>query len=110
MLAWRDHPGLAACSRCHVDENAGFLKGKHGMRLALGLAPLTPALSRLPMKPNAMHLELGCDACHSAHSTDTRWAATEACLGCHDNPHSKGYQVSRHHELWVRELRGEAPR
>jgi hypothetical protein len=106
MIAWTDHPGDAACGACHAAETAGFAAGMHGMRAASGLPPLTPALSRLPMRPESRDVPLGCDACHAAHDYDTRRAAVEACLGCHDDRHSREYRASRHYLLWQRELAG----
>ncbi len=106
MTTWRTHPGGAACGRCHAFEQAGFAHGVHGARTAAGLSPLTPAMARLPMRPEARGEALGCDSCHAAHDYDTRRAAVEACLGCHDDAHSRAYRASRHALLWQRELAG----
>jgi hypothetical protein len=46
---WQEKVDHTACALCHATEVAGFLKGRHGMRLALGLSPMTPAMARLPM-------------------------------------------------------------
>ena len=105
--AWTDHPGQDACAQCHDLEVERFGRGKHGMRLAAGLTPMTPAQARLPMKADAAHDELGCNSCHPAHRFDVREAATEACLGCHDDRHSKAYRQSPHYALWEKELAGE---
>lgn len=86
----------ASCAECHRQEDRTFRQGKHGMRLAAGLAPMTPALARRPMRAEAKHAELGCTSCHAAHRFDTAKAATGACLGCHDDSHSKGFPSSRH--------------
>jgi formate-dependent nitrite reductase cytochrome c552 subunit len=99
----------AACADCHKDETTGFLAGKHGMRLAQKLTPMTPALARLPMKREAAHRELSCVSCHGAHTFDTRTAAVESCLSCHNDQHSLAYQKSKHFELWQSELKGAAP-
>ncbi|HEU4428960.1 MAG TPA: cytochrome c3 family protein, partial [Myxococcota bacterium] len=106
---WRDDPTLAACDECHEREAEGFRSGKHGMRIAAGLSPMRPALARLPMKRDAAQRELDCGACHGVHETDTRTAAAEACLGCHDDAHSLAFQGSPHAALWRAELRGESP-
>jgi hypothetical protein len=106
MIEWKDRPGSAGCARCHASAAAGFAHGQHGMRATAGLSPLTPALARLPMRPEARDRELGCDACHTAHAYDTRRAAVEACLGCHDDRHSRAYRASRHYLLWQREVAG----
>ena len=108
MIEWRDRPGGASCGRCHAHEEEGFLHSRHGMRQAAGLSPLVPAMARLPMRPEARDTPLGCDACHPAHAYDTRRAAVDACLGCHDDRHSRGYRSSRHFLLWQRETSGDA--
>jgi len=109
MTIWKEHPGGASCGRCHALEQEGFAHGAHGARTAAGLSPLTPAMARLPMRLEARGTSLGCDACHAAHAYDTRRAAVEACLGCHDDAHSRAYRASRHALLWERELAGAAP-
>jgi hypothetical protein len=106
---WSDKPDHIACARCHEQEVEGFLASRHGMRLAQGLSPMTPALARLPMKREAMHRELSCASCHGAHEFETRAAAVESCLSCHNDDHSLAYQASPHFALWQAELKGEAP-
>jgi hypothetical protein len=88
-------PAEASCSRCHGFEDATFRTGKHGVRRAVGLPDLSPADARLPMKPGAAG-RLGCGACHEPHSADTRRAAVDACLGCHDDRHSLAFAASPH--------------
>ncbi len=91
-------PGREFCQGCHAFEVDTFLSGKHGLRARLGLPALRPRDARLPMKPEAMagpH-RLDCTACHDPHSVDTRPAATRACLGCHDDRHSRSFAVSPH--------------
>ncbi|HEU5057951.1 MAG TPA: cytochrome c3 family protein [Kofleriaceae bacterium] len=104
--AWTDRPGPDACAGCHGSEVAGFQSGKHGMRLAAGLGPMTPSQARLPMVDDAAHRELGCASCHGAHSFDTREAAVEACLGCHADQHSLAYLGSPHERRWRAEQGG----
>jgi predicted CXXCH cytochrome family protein len=106
---WDDHPKAAACKGCHELEWDGFVAGRHGMRLDRGLSAMTPSLARLPMKKDAAHAELGCNSCHGAHRFDTRHAAVEACVGCHDDRHSRSYAGSAHERLWRAELTGLAP-
>ncbi|MGX6565774.1 ammonia-forming cytochrome c nitrite reductase subunit c552 [Cupriavidus necator] len=107
---WSDHPGSpAACEGCHAAEAKGFLAGKHGMRLAQGLTPMTPGDARLPMKEAAAHTELGCTSCHSAHRFDARTAAVESCMSCHDDKHTLAYKSSPHYALWQKETAGQAP-
>ena len=106
---WQETPALTACDECHAREAERFRSGKHGMRIAAGLSPMRPALARLPMKSEALERTLDCAACHAAHAVDTRSAAVEACLGCHDDAHSLAYQASPHAALWRSELRGKTP-
>ncbi|HVR35785.1 MAG TPA: cytochrome c3 family protein [Methylomirabilota bacterium] len=106
---WTDHPTHTACSRCHDAEVSGFLAGKHGMRLARELPPMRPALARLPMNHDALDRELNCQSCHAAHRYDTRTAAVDSCLACHDDAHSRAYRDSPHFALWRAELAGHAP-
>ena len=105
---WRDEPGQAACARCHGIEVKRFGQGKHGMRLAAGLSPMTPAQARLPMHTRAAHEELTCSSCHGGHRFDVRKAAVDACLGCHVDDHSMAYKKSKHFQLWQDELSGKA--
>jgi formate-dependent nitrite reductase cytochrome c552 subunit len=99
----------AACAECHEQESKGFLAGKHGMRRAVQLSPMTPGRARLPMRAEARHEALGCTSCHAAPAFDTRRAAVEACLGCHADRHSLAYEGSAHQALWKKELAGELP-
>jgi hypothetical protein len=105
---WNDHPSHESCAACHKFEVQGFLGGKHGMRLAAGLSPMSPSLGRLPMAPSASRRTLGCGSCHSAHEFDTRRAAADACLECHADKHSLAYKTSPHYALWRAETDGNA--
>src|SRR5262249_2193965 len=102
-------PSLAGCRRCHESEGAGFDAGKHGMRAAAGLTAMTPALARRPMRADAADHALGCGTCHDVHRVDTRRAAVDACLGCHDDAHSRAYEGGSHFAAWKAELAGTAP-
>lgn len=104
---WHDQPDHQACEQCHSDEVAGFLAGRHGMRLAQDLTPMRPEMARLPMNSEVAEHELSCASCHAAHRYDTEHAAVEACLGCHDDRHSRAYLDSPHHRLWQAERAGE---
>jgi predicted CXXCH cytochrome family protein len=106
---WSDHPSLEVCKNCHDHEAKGFLEGKHGMRIAAGLSPMSPSQARMPMKSDAHDKVLTCNTCHGAHRYDTRQAAEKSCSGCHDDIHSKAYSSSPHHKLWQAELSGSAP-
>jgi hypothetical protein len=108
MSEWRDHPGTASCTGCHGDEHDGFARGQHGVRGAVGLSPLTPAQARLPMKPAVAGHALGCESCHGAHAYDLTRAAATACLGCHDDRHSRGWASTRHALAFRREVEGPA--
>lgn len=105
---WEKRPGYAGCTGCHTQQVDGFLAGKHGMRMKLGLSPMKPGMARQPMKAAAHERELGCSSCHGAHQFDTRLAAVESCLSCHDDKHSLAYQASRHFKLWEAEKSGAA--
>lgn len=107
--AWVQRPDHTACAGCHGDEVDGFLAGTHGMRLAVDLPPMTPAMARLPMQAQAAHTELGCGSCHAAHRFDVHTAAVESCLSCHADDHSLAYVGSPHHQLWQQEQAGERP-
>lgn len=91
-------PGREVCQSCHGFEADTFLAGKHGLRTRAGLSPLRPRQARRPMKPEAVEgpRELGCATCHDPHSVDTREAATQACLGCHDDRHTRNFAGSPH--------------
>lgn len=106
---WISKPGHDQCESCHEDQAKGFLSGKHGMRLAVGLEAISPSESRLDFKDQALTKRHGCTACHSAHRLDTREAAANACLGCHSDRHSRAFKESPHFELWRKELSGELP-
>jgi hypothetical protein len=106
---WTDRPGPAECRTCHAEETAGFLRGKHGLRAAQGLSPMTLARARLPMKSSAHPRELGCASCHGAHRFDRRRAAVESCLECHDDVHTRNYEASPHAAAWRAEQEGIRP-
>jgi len=106
---WTDHPVPSACAGCHQENVDGWLAGRHGMRVAAGLSPMTPAMARLPMQPHSLHRELDCSSCHGAHDYDTRHAAVEACLQCHADDHSLAYKDTTHFNLWQEEVTGNAP-
>jgi hypothetical protein len=107
--SWNAHPDHNACAQCHAVEALAFGKGLHGMRLAAGLSPMTPAKARLPMRAEAKDKPLTCTACHAAHRFDTVQAAAKGCLGCHADDHSLTWPDSPHADLWRRELAGELP-
>lgn len=101
---WSDRLSHDACQRCHDREVGGFLAGRHGMRLAVDLPALSPGMARLPMKHDALHRDLDCTTCHQDHRFDVRFAAVDACLGCHNDAHSLAYKESAHFALWEQEL------
>ncbi|MDY6943729.1 MAG: cytochrome c3 family protein [Pseudomonadota bacterium] len=103
---WNASPGYQVCGDCHEFEQAGFLAGKHGMRLAAGLSALQPGMARQPMRLDSLDRELGCQSCHGAHDFDTRQAAVESCESCHDDQHTRNFRSSKHFELWQAEQDG----
>lgn len=108
-VPWNDQVSLETCGKCHPGEAETFQLGRHGMRLAAGMSPMQPSMARLSMHADASHRELTCNACHSDHDFNSQKAAVDACLGCHNDPHSNSYGQSSHAELWRLELAGELP-
>lgn len=106
---WVDKPDTTECVSCHTEQAKGFTAGKHGMRLAQKLSPMTPALARIPMRMEARDTSLHCTTCHGAHAFDTRRAAVEACEGCHADKHTEAFRTSPHFALWQSERAGTAP-
>jgi cytochrome c5 len=100
---WVEHPGQQVCASCHSDETEGFLAGKHGMRVAMGLSPMTVAAAKIPMHQAAAHKELSCNSCHAPHSADTKTAAVEACVGCHASEHVSNFKRSPHAQIAEKE-------
>ncbi|MCC9655503.1 cytochrome c3 family protein [Rhodopirellula halodulae] len=108
VTAWSDMVSMQSCEVCHSKQVETFVQGHHGMRLAQDLSPMTPAMARLPMHVDAAHRELTCNACHPGHRFDTQTASVDACVGCHNDDHSRSYLGSGHHVAWQSEMRGEA--
>ena len=104
---WIEQPSHKVCASCHETETEGFLRGKHGMRLAQNLPPMTPAQARLPMQQESLHIQLECSSCHDAHSTNIVQASVESCLGCHADEHSQNFKQSPHGKLWQQASQGE---
>ncbi|MBK8972211.1 MAG: cytochrome c3 family protein [Hahellaceae bacterium] len=111
-VTWQESPDITACKTCHDDQAGTFIQGKHGMRLNSALlaqqAPfpkpvtlpaMTPASGRLPFKTAAFDQPLGCNSCHQAHEFNQSFAATEACLGCHNDEHSLAFEQSSHAQV-----------
>jgi len=105
---WLEKPTEQSCKSCHTEAVKGFLEGKHGMRIKAGLSPMTPAEAKQPMRANLHTKELSCVSCHGAHKFDVKQAAVEACLGCHDDAHSKAYKKSPHFVTLHKEISGQA--
>ena len=108
LVQWRNRIGYESCRTCHADESDSFLKGRHGMRLAAGMTPMQPSMARAKMHEDAAHKQLNCSACHEPHNYDTKFAAVDACIGCHDDEHTRNYKNSVHYELWEAEMAGDA--
>lgn len=104
---WRNDVDSMACRECHATEYETFLKGRHGMRLAQGMTAMKPAIARLEMHDKTAHQSLNCSACHQPHRYDTRYAAAEACMSCHNDQHTNHYRKSEHYKLWLAELAGD---
>ena len=104
---WQDKVSHETCAKCHEFEVAGWLQGRHGMRVAQGLPPMTPTEARLPMKSGRAHEQLDCSSCHDGHRFDTKTAAVDACLTCHNDAHSRAYTKSAHYDLWKNEIAGQ---
>ena len=103
--SWVDKPGIDSCNSCHDHQVHDFKQGKHGMRLAFdSLSPMSPSMARIPMKAEAAHRSLDCNACHQPHKEDRKFAAYEACIQCHDDEHTRNYENSTHHKLWLAEV------
>lgn len=99
---WIEKPEIEQCKTCHVNEAKGFTQGKHGMRLAQKLPAISSSeTSALAFKQQTAHTEQGCNSCHSAHAFDTRYAAKEACLTCHNDEHSLAFDTSPHGQLFA---------
>jgi hypothetical protein len=109
-LTWERGPGVDVCQQCHVKEAEGFMQGRHGMRLAQQLDPMTPKQGRLAFKPDTIDLTQGCHSCHQAHDYDNRKAAVESCLKCHDDRHSQNFMASPHGHLYQNSENGTTPK
>lgn len=107
VARWVPKPDHEVCMTCHATETEGFLASKHGMRLSVGMEPMTPGHARISMNPEQADQELTCTTCHGAHRFDTRRAAVDSCVSCHADSHTQAYEGSPHHQLWVKELEGE---
>ena len=105
---WKNKVGFDTCESCHPFETKTFLKGRHGMRLAMDMTPMSPSRARLEFKQEAGHKKLNCSSCHQPHRYDTNFAAVDACIGCHDDEHTKNYLNSSHYELWKNETNNES--
>jgi predicted CXXCH cytochrome family protein len=97
------------CASCHGDEQEGFNEGKHGMRQAVGLAAMGPALARAAMRDEASNKRLRCTSCHTAHRFDRMRAAVDSCESCHADDHTRAYRQSPHFTAWQKEQQGVAP-
>lgn len=96
-VVWQAKPNYESCKTCHGNETKGFLEGKHGMRLAQDLTPMTPGMAKIPMNPAAAHQDLSCASCHDSHRFNTVNAAVDSCLECHSDEHSLAYKQSPHY-------------
>lgn len=96
---WLSQPGPSECQACHSQETEGYFQGKHGMRLAQGLSPLTPAQSQLAFDELSFDKAHTCTSCHQSQTFGTQFPAVQACLGCHADEHSLAFEQSPHGKL-----------
>ena len=113
--------GMRGHSRLAASRDAGQALTAMGLSAEVGEAAaawfkdpprssaMTVAEARLPMREDARHRTLDCVSCHGAHAVDVRFAAVEACAGCHADAHTNAYFRSPHYRLWRAELGGGAP-
>ncbi len=107
---WETSPTQEVCKECHAKEQEGFFASRHGMRRAQNMAAMSPAIARLPMKQKSHEKSLSCHSCHDSHNYNTKTAAVEACLGCHNDKHTLAYKQSPHFGLWQQEIAGTLPK
>ena len=104
---WQEQLSLSMCSNCHDDKWQQFTQSHHGMRqsshINLALSPMTPQKARLDFKPAAFDKELTCNSCHDSHQIDLNFASTQACLSCHDDEHSRNFELSKHFNKAMRD-------
>jgi len=98
---WQFKPNVQICKQCHDQESAGFLAGKHGVRLAQELPAMTVKQARLRLHDDAEDKSVHCQSCHSDHAFNTEKAAVDACLKCHADEHSQAYKKSKHYRVWL---------
>ena len=105
---WLEIPAITSCNDCHQQEWQQFTESHHGMRqsakLSGSLSPMSPALARLPFKAEASDKALNCQSCHDPHQLDLNYAATEACLSCHNDEHSLAFKASKHFDKSLRSV------
>jgi len=94
--SWSDQVAPQACGECHRAELEGFRASRHGMRVAAALGPMQPRGARVSMRSESADEHVDCSSCHTAHFFDTSYAASEACLGCHADEHSRSFEASPH--------------
>lgn len=99
---WLKKPEHTVCQSCHRDEVKGFGEGRHGMRLAQGMSPMKVSMAKITMKEKAHNKSLDCQSCHGGHRYDTKKAAVDACMSCHDDEHTNNYKKSPHYQQWLK--------
>ncbi len=92
---WIFKPTISVCKSCHEPESKSFFASKHGMRLGVELPAMKVSDARIDLK-NPDKKILTCNTCHTDHSYNTEKAAIDACLGCHQDEHSKAFRKSKH--------------
>ena len=67
---------------------------------------MTTDEARVPLHGDASGGTVTCNTCHAPHEQNIAKAAVDACLGCHDDGHSRAYKSSPHFALWEQEMAG----
>ena len=108
--AWVKRPDHKVCATCHEPETKGFLAGKHGMRLAEGLSPMTPGRARQPMHAKARDTGRSAARAATARTASTRRRPrSKPASAATATSTPTAYERSPHYALWKKELAGEAP-
>jgi len=103
---WSSRVDMESCENCHELEVIGFKRGKHGMSLLASNATISVSNSRLPKSEakassNKTNKNLSCTSCHSDHNFNVEYAAIDACLGCHEDEHSRNFKKTKHYASWL---------
>lgn len=96
-LGWKDAPeGLIAALETYLGD-------------PVPPAAMTTDEARVDLRDDAHGQGMECTACHKPHREEPDFAASGVCLTCHDDDHSRAYEGSPHHDLWLAEQSGNGP-